>query len=117
MTASPAASQSYFSGAPAGVHRFWLLSEDGQVDMCLKHPGYETDLLIEGDIRTFVECWRGLRDLQSEIYRRTIKLTGPRELKRAFPNWLMFSLQATYDRKRPGKEQTLYRRKADLIDT
>jgi hypothetical protein len=41
---------------------------------------------------------------------------APRELKRAFPNWLMFSLQATYDRKRPGKEQTLYRRKADLID-
>jgi hypothetical protein len=32
---------------------------DGTVDMCLKHPRFATDLLIEADLRTFVEAWRG----------------------------------------------------------
>ena len=34
-----------FSGAPADCRRFWLVCTDGEVDMCLKHPGFDTDLL------------------------------------------------------------------------
>lgn len=99
-----------FTGAPEGTHRFWLVNEDGVIDMCLKHPGYETDVLVEADLRTFVECWRGIRDLRYEIESRRIRLTGPRELKRAFPDWLMLSALAPYERKRPGRERNLYRR-------
>jgi len=101
-----------FSGAPRGTHRFWLLNEDGVVNMCLKHPGYETDVLVEADLQTFVECWRGIRDLRYEIESRRIRLTGPRELKRAFPDWLMLSALSPFARKRPGRERTLYRRSA-----
>lgn len=96
-----------FSGAPADFRRFWIVSNDGKVDMCLKHPGFETDLLINADLRRFIETWRGFRDLHNEIRASRIRLTGPRDLRRAFPDWLMLSMFADIDRKSSGRERSL----------
>ncbi|MBX2820570.1 MAG: helix-turn-helix transcriptional regulator [Rhodothermaceae bacterium] len=96
-----------FTGIPHELNRFWLVNTDGNVDMCLKHPGMETDLLITADLKTFVEAWRGLRDLRAEINERQINLTGPSELRKAFPDWLLLSSLAPYARKRAGEERAL----------
>ncbi len=96
-----------FSGAPTDFKRFWLVNKDGTVDMCVKHPGYETDLFVRADLRIFVETWRGFRDLRSEIRASRIRLSGARELKKAFPDWLMLSMFAHIDRKAPGRERAL----------
>ncbi len=98
-----------FSGTDKGEDRFWLIKQDDQVQMCLKDPGLETDLLIEADLRVFVEAWRGFRDLRREIKSRRIRLQGPPELKRDFPNWLLLSSLAQYQRLRPGRERRLSR--------
>ncbi len=98
-----------FSGAPADCRRFWLVNTDGNVDMCLKHPGFDTDLLIDADLRAFVETWRGFRDLREEIRASRIRLTGPRDLKKAFPDWLKLSALAPYERKADGRERRLAR--------
>ena len=98
-----------FSGAPADCRRFWLVTTDGNVDMCLKHPGFDTDLLIDADLRAFVETWRGFRDLREEIRASRIRLTGPRDLKKAFPDWLKLSALAPYERKADGRERRLAR--------
>lgn len=97
-----------FTGIPEGLHRFWLVSENGKVEMCLKDPGFETDVLVNADIRYFVETWRGLRDMYTEIKSGRIRLTGPRDLTRAFPDWMMLSELAPYDRKRQGRERNLF---------
>ncbi len=96
-----------FSGAPTEFRRFWLVSEDGQIDMCIKHPGFDTDLLVRADLRTFVETWRGFRDLRTEIRASRIRLTGRQALKQAFPDWLLLSMFADIPRKAPGKERRL----------
>jgi DNA-binding HxlR family transcriptional regulator len=67
-----------FTGAPADCEEFWLVSRNGKVEMCLKHPGLEVDLKVRSDLRTFIEAWRGFRDLEAEIIARRIRLTGPR---------------------------------------
>jgi DNA-binding HxlR family transcriptional regulator len=95
-----------FTGAPTDFRRFWLVATGGKIDMCLKHPGFETDLLIEGDLRIFVECWRGFRDLKKQVRAGNIRITGPRDLKKAFPDWLMLSSLAPYPR-RAGQEERL----------
>ena len=51
-----------FSGAPKDLRRFWLVNTDGDVEMCLKHPGYDTDLMIRSDLRRFIEAWRGFSE-------------------------------------------------------
>ncbi len=96
-----------FSGTPAGLRRFWLISEDGKIDMCLKDPGYETDLYVRSNMRRFVEAWRGFRDLRAEIRAGTIRLTGPKALRSAFPNWMLLSGLAIHRRRATGRESKL----------
>ena len=96
-----------FTGTSHDVNRFWLVHELGKVDMCLKHPGYETDILITSDLKIFIEAWRGLRDLRAEINERQINLTGPSTLRKSFPDWLLLSSLAPYARKREGRERSL----------
>ncbi len=73
-----------FTGAPRDCRRFWLVNEDGDVDMCLKDPGYEVDVYVRSDLRRFIEAWRGIRDLRAEIRARRIELIGPPTLVRGF---------------------------------
>lgn len=99
-----------FSGTPADCRYFWLVVEDDKVDMCLKHPGFEADLKIESDLRLFVECWRGIRDLRAQLGAGRIRVTGPVALRRALPDALMLSALAPYERQRQGEERRLRRR-------
>lgn len=98
-----------FTGAPEDCRRFWLVNEDGEIEMCLKDPGLDVDLLLVSDLRVFIEAWRGFRDLRQEIRARRIRLLGPRELQEQFPDWLLLSALARYPRRRSGRERRLYR--------
>jgi len=97
-----------FSGTPTEFRRFWLVNTDGKVDMCLKDPGYETDLHVRSDMRCFVEAWRGFRDLRQEIRKGKIHVAGPRKLVSSFPDWLLLSALAPYRRRVKGRENGLY---------
>ncbi|MGB5630958.1 MAG: helix-turn-helix domain-containing protein [Woeseiaceae bacterium] len=97
-----------FSGTPTGFRRFWLVNNGGKVDMCLKDPGFETDLHVRSDIRCFVEAWRGFRDLRQEIRTGKIRLSGPKHLVSSFPDWLLLSALAPYRRRVNGRERRLY---------
>jgi len=98
-----------FTGAPSDCRRFWLVCEDGSTDMCLKDPGYDVDLRVESDLRTFVEAWRGFRDFRSEIRAGRIRLNGPAELREGFPDWLQLHVLAGVPRMRSGRERRLCR--------
>lgn len=96
-----------FTGAPTDFKQFWIVNKSGTIEMCLKDPGLDVDLLVTSDLRLFVEAWRGFRDLRSEIKARRIRLLGEAELKRQFPDWLQLSALAPYDRQRAGRERKL----------
>jgi hypothetical protein len=90
--------------------RFWIVVTDRKADVCIQPPGEAADLRITGDMRCFVEAWRGIRSLQDEIAARRIRVDGPKPLCRAFPSWLKGSSLGGFDRERPGRERTLRRR-------
>ena len=96
-----------FSGAPREPRRFWLVSENGAVDMCLKDPGYAVDVHVRADLRLFIVAWRGFRSLRAEVAAHRIKLIGPTALTKAFPQWVRLSTLAPFPRKREGREQRL----------
>ncbi|MEL7022359.1 MAG: helix-turn-helix domain-containing protein [Pseudomonadota bacterium] len=95
-----------FSGAPAELSGFWLVHEGGDTQMCLKDPGLEPDLVVQSDLRRFVEAWRGIRSLHDEIADGKLQVFGPRQLAHAFPDWLQLSAFAG-ERQRPGREHHL----------
>lgn len=96
-----------FTGAPKDCQQFWLVKQQGEMEMCLTDPGLDVDLFVTSDLRTFIETWRGFRDLRQEIQARRIEVHGPPELARQFPDWLLLSSLAVYERKRAGREREL----------
>jgi len=95
-----------FSGTAKGFERFWLVIDGGTVDMCVKPPGYEPDVVVSSDIRRFVECWRGFRSLRQEIRAGQIRVRGEAKRCQAFPDWLLLSALAG-ERLRSGRERQL----------
>lgn len=67
---------------------WWLLAQAGEVEICLKDPGYETDVLVTADLRSFTEVVLGLRDLRSAQREGRIRMQGDAALARALPGWL-----------------------------
>jgi DNA-binding HxlR family transcriptional regulator len=99
--------QFIFTGAPADLNRFWLMNTDGEVEMCLKYPGFDPDVEVRADLRTFIEAWRGFRNLKNEISKGSIIVEGDADLARRFPEWLQLSAFAPTPRRRPGRERSL----------
>lgn len=102
-----------FTGVPKGFcRRFWILKRADDLDVCIKHPGYDVDLRVASDLQRFVETWRGFRSLEAELAAGRIRLEGPAALRRAFPRWLLLSSAAHVERRRSGRERTTWRRSA-----
>jgi DNA-binding HxlR family transcriptional regulator len=89
-----------FVDAPAKQRRFWLVHNDGNVDVCVKEPGYDTTVRVSTRVRTLAEVWRGLRSVQDELREGRIHLEGPSDYCRAFPQWLLLSVYARIARPR-----------------
>jgi DNA-binding HxlR family transcriptional regulator len=83
-----------FTDMPAHQRYFWLVHSGGMVDVCLKPPGLETDLVVSTRVRALAEVWRGLRPLQAAIRAGDVRLRGHSALRRAFPKWLLLSAYA-----------------------
>jgi DNA-binding HxlR family transcriptional regulator len=89
-----------FTDAPATRRRFWLLHEDGDVDVCVRPPGFEVDVTLRTTVRILAEVWRGFRALRREIALGRVRLEGDPRLCRALPDWLLLSAYAPIARKR-----------------
>jgi DNA-binding HxlR family transcriptional regulator len=90
-----------FTGLPSHYRRtrtFWLILERRDVDLCVQDPGDEPGLYVEADLATFARTWLGDVEIAAALRGGAIKLTGTRELKRAFPTWLLLSPFATVPR-------------------
>lgn len=84
-----------FSDVAAAESRFWLHVEKDNIDLCFTASGFDPDLTVDTDVRTLTEVWMGFQKLELALRERTIRLTGPPKLAKAFPRWLLLSHFAT----------------------
>ena len=89
-----------FTDVPAGQRRFWLVHTDGNVDVCLKDPGYEVTLTITSRLVVFAEVWRGIRPLRAALADGSVRLSGSAAHRRALASWLLLSAYAAIKRER-----------------
>jgi len=93
-----------YGGVPAryrGPRLFWLLLERTHADLCIEDPGFEVDLYVDADLTAMAKVWLGDLTFESALRSGHVDLTGPRELARAFPSWLMLSHFAAVPRPEP----------------
>ncbi len=87
-----------FSDGPAAKRNWWLVANDGDVDLCLTDPGHEVDLHVYSNVRTLVDVWMGHTAIGDALRAGDIALDGPRTLVRAFPQWLRLNVFAEHAR-------------------
>jgi len=96
-----------FSDQPKGKRYFWIVVNDGVADACLKHPGYDEDVRVIAKLKPFTYAWRGFTSMREEVNAGRVVVKGPKELVRAFPDWLLLSALAGEERLRTGRERAL----------
>jgi DNA-binding HxlR family transcriptional regulator len=48
-----------FPDAAKGLRRWWLVIDEGDVDLCLQDPGREVDVSLSTSVRTMTQIWMG----------------------------------------------------------
>lgn len=86
------------NGAERAHRRWWLVVDQGEVDLCLKDPGYQVDLYVEADLRALVEVWMGRRRMDDAVRAGSLLFHGPRPLASSFRKSLALSTFANADR-------------------
>jgi DNA-binding HxlR family transcriptional regulator len=76
---------------PSAQRNFWLVIENGTVDLCSADPGYEVDLLVTSSLRIMTAIWMGLSVLRKEIESGALRLDGDPGLARSMHQWLGLS--------------------------
>ena len=81
---------------------WWVVIQDGEVDLCTKNPGKDVDLYISSTVRTMVEVWEGDLELNSALRNQLIKPNGNRQLIKTLPEWFGICLYADVQRGDPA---------------
>jgi hypothetical protein len=81
-----------FRGGPK--QKYWLLIEPADVSVCLKHPGFEIDVIVTADIIAFYRVWLGHSTLPEAIREKKVQLDGTPADLRGFPQWFTWSSMA-----------------------
>ncbi len=88
-----------YPDAPRGQQDWWLVIEDGAVDLCSVDPGFDVDLWAESDLRTMTAIWMGLEEVAFAREAGRLSLEGDRRLAARMQRWLGLSPFAS-ERKR-----------------
>lgn len=66
---------------------FWLILDPGDVSVCVKHPGFEIDVLIQAELVALYDVLFGRDTFARVIREERLKIDSTPELIRAFPKW------------------------------
>jgi len=91
-----------FAGVPASRRLYWIVCEGDEVDLCVRDPGFEVDLLVSSPLRTLTRIWLGHLALDHAIRDRQLLLDGNRHDVGDFRSWFALSLFAPAGREPPA---------------
>ena len=80
--------QFQYSDLPESRRNWWLVIEDGKVDLCYYDPGHEIDLLVRGPLRSMTAVWMGLTSLPREVDEGNLEIDGEPSLACSMQKWL-----------------------------
>jgi DNA-binding HxlR family transcriptional regulator len=69
-------------------HWYWLVLERPEVDLCLKDPGYEVSLEVEGTVEAFAHVCLGHVGLLQVMRSGEVEVRGAPRYRNALPSWL-----------------------------
>jgi len=70
---------------------YWLVLNPGDVSVCIKHPGFDIDVVVSADLAAFYEVWMGRITFTQAMQDQRLELDAAPSLVRAFPKWFALS--------------------------
>jgi len=67
---------------------WWLVIRNGDVDVCLKDPGYEVDLTIISDLKTLTAVWIGDTTIMKAMREKRVEVNGVPRLRKNIASWM-----------------------------
>lgn len=83
-----------FTDMKSNKRFWWLVVRDGEVDVCMKDPGYDVDLLISTDLKTLTAIWMGDTTIMKSMRDKKATITGSSVLRKNIAAWLGCSYYA-----------------------
>ena len=80
-----------YPDAPKGERDWWLVSENGEIDLCLKNPGYDVDIVITCSLKTMSAIWVCQQHFRDAVKKGDIKVLGDSKLTSKLQDWLRSS--------------------------
>jgi len=77
-----------FADVPARAAGWWMVTSNGQVDVCDFDPGFEKTASVHTTLRVLTQIWRGDRSWEDALSDGSIVIDGPAEVRRALPRWV-----------------------------
>lgn len=81
-----------YPDAPKGARQWWLVSELGEIDLCLDDPGHEVDVIINSPLKTMTSIWTCQSKLNDEVSQGNLSVMGDPKLTSKLQSWLRSSL-------------------------
>jgi len=80
-----------YPDAPKGHRDWWLISEDGEVALCLNDPGGEIDVLIKSPLATMTAVWTCQASFRDVVGKRDVEVFGDSAVTEKLQDWLQAS--------------------------
>jgi DNA-binding HxlR family transcriptional regulator len=80
--------QFLFSDARAGERSWWLVVEDGEVDLCRDDPGHDVTIVVDSTVRGLTEIWSGDRTPEEVMRKREVRVQGNSRDTRSLWRWI-----------------------------
>ncbi len=80
-----------YPDASKGATRWWLVAEDGDVELCLSEPGDEVDIVIKSPLAKMTAVWTCQTSFNEAVARGDIKVFGDTRLTKNLQEWLQSS--------------------------
>ena len=81
-----------FRDMPSNRRAFWLVVDRGEVDLCVKYPGFDVDLAFVTTSKVMADIWMGYSTVKKEIRNKALALSGSAGLKTSLDDWFSYSL-------------------------
>ncbi|MDH5611963.1 MAG: helix-turn-helix transcriptional regulator [Gammaproteobacteria bacterium] len=80
-----------YPDAPIGAKDWWLVSENGEIDLCLNDHGYEIDIMIKCSLKVMTEIWVCAQNFNDAVKTGDINIIGDPKLIHKLQEWLRSS--------------------------
>lgn len=80
-----------YSDAPKGARDWWLVSENGEIDLCSNDHGYDVDIVIQCSLKTMTAVWVCQQQFRDAVNSGDIKVMGDSKLTDNLQSWLCSS--------------------------